>query len=271
MSTIDKTSVKKSFNRHAAIYDRNAALQKRFGKFMLTFLNGNVKKAASILDIGMGTGAITELLMQRFPGARIHGCDLAMGMIARARAREYLNPHRDLFITADGECLPYRDNHFDLVISGFTYQWLESPDMAFKEALRVLKPGGLFLYSAFGDNTFTELKAAYTQACREINYTRGEALQLRFTEKNCSSTMQSAGLIGTFMHAFRVQEQYASVRELVRSIKHMGAQNASQDRNRSLGMKKLWNRMVAIYEHDFSSNNTITATYEIIIGGGQKS
>ena len=144
MSTIDKTFVKKSFNRHAVTYDRNAVLQNRFGDLMLTLLNGNLKTAPSILDIGMGTGTMIVRLMQRFPDACIHGCDIASRMIAGARACASLNPHRDRFIAADGEYLPYRDNYFDLVISGFTYQWLESPDMAFREALRVLKPGALW-------------------------------------------------------------------------------------------------------------------------------
>jgi malonyl-CoA O-methyltransferase len=270
MNTIDKLFVKKSFNRHASTYDRNAGLQKSFGEELLTYLNGNSKTAVTILDIGMGTGNTTASLIQRFPEARIHGCDLAFRMISQARTKEFLNPQKDLFIAADGEYLPYRDNYFDLVISSFTYQWCESLDLAFTEALRVLKPGGRFLCSAFGDKTFGELKAAYARACHETSYTRGAALHLSFTEQNCAETLHSAGFSNIFTCSRLVTEFYSTVHELVRSIKYMGAQNASWKRSRTLGMRRLWDRMVDIYEHDCSPYGKIAATFEVIIGGGQK-
>ncbi|MCX5902127.1 MAG: methyltransferase domain-containing protein, partial [Proteobacteria bacterium] len=141
MSAIDKTFVKKSFNRHAATYDAYAVLQGRLGDRLLQSLNGSLPAAPCMLDIGMGTGNTTMSLLQRFPAARIHGCDLALNMIARARAQEALQPWKQYFIAADTEFLPYRESCFDLVISNFTLQWLEQWDRAAHEIFRVLKPG----------------------------------------------------------------------------------------------------------------------------------
>ena len=57
----------------------------------------------------------------------------------------------------------------------------------------------------------------------------------------------------------------------MRGIKGMGAQNASMRRNRGLGMRAVWARMIAVYERDFKlTDGGIPATYEVIMAGGQK-
>jgi malonyl-CoA O-methyltransferase len=271
MSTIDKTFVKKSFNRHARTYDQNASLQGALGNTLLQFLNGFVCAAARILDIGMGTGIMTTRLAERYPAAHIHGCDIATSMLAHARRKEALCLRQDFFIAADTEFLPYRENSFDLALSGCTFQWLDDKGQAFREVFRVLKPGGMFLCSLFGEKTFAELKHSYDQACRETRYSQGEALYLKWSEQTVSFLFESAGFIKRFASTDLITEHYRSVEELMRGIKGMGAQNASVRRNKGLGMRAVWDRMIAVYDHDFRlPDGRIPATYEVIMAGGQK-
>ena len=164
MSSVDKTFVKKSFNRHAHTYDQNAGLQAALGNTLLQFLNGSVCAAGKILDIGMGTGIMTTRLAEKYPAAQIHGCDIAASMLDQARRKDMLCLRKNLFIAADTEFLPYRDNSFDLALSGCTFQWLDDRERAVREVFRVLKPGAMFLCSLFGDKTYTELKSWYTRA-----------------------------------------------------------------------------------------------------------
>jgi malonyl-CoA O-methyltransferase len=271
MSTIDKTFVKKSFNRHARTYDQNASLQGALGNTLLQFLNGSVCAAARILDIGMGTGIMTTRLAEKYPAAHIHGCDIATSMLAHARRKDALCLRQDLFIAADAEILPYRENSFDLALSGCTFQWLDDEERAFREVFRVLKPGGIFLCSLFGDKTFAELKRSYDQACRETHYSQGEALSLDWSELTVADLFESAGFIRRFARTELIRERYRSVKELMRGIKGMGAQNASIRRNRGLGMRVVWDRMIAVYEREFSlPGGGISATYQVIMAGGQK-
>ena len=271
MSTIDKTFVKKSFNRHARTYDQNASLQGALGNTLLQFLNGSVCAAARILDIGMGTGIMTMRLAEKYPAAHIHGCDIAINMLAHARRKDSLCLRQDLFIAADTEFLPYRENSFDLVLSGCTFQWLDDEERAFCEVFRVLKPGGMFLCSIFGEKTFEELKRSYDQACRETSYSKGEALYLHWSEHTVSALFEAAGFIRRFASTDLIREHYRSVEELMRSIKGMGAQNASIRRNRGLGMRAVWDRMIAVYEREFRlPDGRVPATYEVIMAGGQK-
>jgi malonyl-CoA O-methyltransferase len=270
MSAIDKLFVKKSFNRHAATYDDHASLQERLGDRLLQFVNGSLPAAPRILDIGMGTGGTTIRLLQKFPGACIHGCDIALNMVTCARAKKALQSREQLFITADTEFLPYRSACFDLVISNFTLQWLEQWDRAVHEIFRILKPGGTFLYSAFGEQTFTELKACFARACSEAGYNHGEALQVHGSEERCSVALHSAGFIKSFTAINLMTQHYESVEGLIRCIKGMGAQNASLRRNRDLGVRRIWRRMVELYESDFRQQEGIAATYQVITGGGRK-
>ena len=271
MSTIDKAFVKKSFNRHARTYDQNARLQGALGNTLLQFLNGSICAAARILDVGMGTGIMTTRLAEKYPEAHIHGCDIATNMLAHARRKNSLCLRQDLFIAADTEFLPYRDNRFDLALSGCTFQWLDDEERAFHEVFRVLKPGGMFLCSLFGEKTFEELKCSYDKAIRETGYNKGEALYLNWSEHSVTKLLESAGFTECFARVNLITERYGSVEELMRSIKSMGAQNASVRRNKGLGMRAVWDKMITIYEREFRlPDGGIPASYQVIIAGGQK-
>lgn len=269
MSTIDKTFVKKSFNRHAHTYDHYAGLQHAQSRVLLQLLNGAAP--SEILDIGMGTGNMTARLVEKYPAAHIHGCDIALNMLACARVKKSLTSNKNLFIAADTEFLPYRENRFDLVLAGYTLQWVVDAARAFREVLRVLKPGGVFLCSIFGEETFAELRQCYEQACHETGYCAGEALALDWSEQKVLALFQGAGFTGCCASTTVVREVYGSVAELMRAIKGMGAQNASLRRNRGLGLRAVWERMCAAYEQRFAIPSVgIPATYQIITAKGQK-
>jgi malonyl-CoA O-methyltransferase len=269
MSTIDKTFVKKSFNRHAHTYDQYAVLQDSQSRVLLQLLNGSAP--SEILDIGMGTGTMTARLAEKYPAAHIHGCDIALNMLACARAKKSLTLDNNLFIAADTEFLPYRESSFDLALAGFALQWVVDAARAFREVRRVLKPGGVFLCSIFGGDTFAELRQCYEQACHETGYCAGEALFLDWSEQKVLALFHGAGFMGYCASTTVVREVYGSVAELMRAIKGMGAQNASLRRNRGLGLRAVWKRMCATYEQRFALPSVgIPATYQIIMAKGQK-
>lgn len=271
MSPIDKTIVKKSFNASADTYDRYAGLQNHLGGQLLNLavaIEG--KPGECILDIGMGTGNLTSRLMKQFPQAHVYGCDLAATMMVRARQKLLAFPSPLLLAAADAENLPYGRNLFDLVASSFTYQWLEDWRGALGEARRVLKPLGLFVFSAFGADTFRELRQSYSKACMETGYTRGVALELSVREENIRQQLTACGFADPLTVSWTIVETYSSVNDLIRSIKGMGARNASAKRNKTPGVRKIWKRMVEIYEKDFGIGGTIPATFEIIMGRAKK-
>jgi len=263
---IDKTFVKKSFNVGAATYDDNAGLQKKLLENLLEFSGCAHIQPDRIVDIGIGTANLSIRLAQLFPEAQIYGCDLAENMLQRAGQKTA--PDRLQLFAADAENLPLRADSFNLAASSFTLQWLNSLNQTMRETARILSPGGTFFFSAFGADTFHELRSCYHQACAETGYDQGDALVISLTHAAAEQALHAGGFARIATESEKIIEYYDSVADLVRSIKGMGARNASPRRNRTLGVRRIWRRMVALYEKRYEFEGRIPATYEVVKGRG---
>ena len=99
------------------------------------------------LDLGCGTGDLTEALLSADPNARLTGLDLTRPMLRGARAR-LATPDghgRVELVQGDAERLPFEDSAFDTVVSAFLMRNVGDRAAAYGEIARVLKPGGRFL------------------------------------------------------------------------------------------------------------------------------
>lgn len=266
MTLIDRLFVKKSFTRGALTYDRYAGLQDEMNLRLVDRYCGHGLNPACILDIGMGTGSLTVKLLQRFPRAKVYGCDLAIAMIKQARHKLEAENRYAACVAADAEMLPFRPASFDLTASAFAFQWLDDWTPALHEVRRVLVPGAVFLFSAFGSRTFYELRAAYHRACAETGYDRGDALLLTTSADTIKRALVASGFCDPDVEILEHVAIYPSVNDLVRAIKGMGARNASAQRNRTAGVRSIWDCMVACYQRDFGGPGGIRATFEIIMG-----
>lgn len=105
-------------------------------------LLGNVK-GKKILDLGCGPGLYNRRLSKM--GADVKGIDLSKGLIKIAKEE---NPNLD-FVVGDAEKLPYKNSQFDIVLSTLVLGHLEKWDRALGEINRVLKKGGIFIFSNY--------------------------------------------------------------------------------------------------------------------------
>jgi len=99
------------------------------------------------LELGCGTGFFLLNLMQAGLTARGSVTDLSPGMVAAAlRNAENLGLDVDGRV-ADAEQIPYDDATFDVVVGHAVLHHIPNLDAAFREVLRVLKPGGRFVFA----------------------------------------------------------------------------------------------------------------------------
>ena len=115
------------FSRSAETYNRWAIPQKRSAEILVDM----VKPQGSVLDLGCGTGFISELLERS--SFRV-GVDIAPRMV-EAYARKF-----GLGILGDVENLPIKDKSFDFVLSNFSLHWTNLA-LSLNSALRVASKG----------------------------------------------------------------------------------------------------------------------------------
>jgi ubiquinone/menaquinone biosynthesis C-methylase UbiE len=92
------------------------------------------------LDVGCGTGAFTELLLDRCSPTEVSAIDPLEDQIALAREKTQSDciDYRQ----GDASALPYEDAQFDVAVMALVAQFLPDPQKAMSEICRVVKPGG---------------------------------------------------------------------------------------------------------------------------------
>jgi SAM-dependent methyltransferase len=92
------------------------------------------------LDVGCGTGALTQTIAARTEPVAVTGLDPSDRFIAFARRQ--IPDRRVSFQTADAQALPFADMTFDAVVAGLVLNFVPDPARAVAEMKRVLRPGG---------------------------------------------------------------------------------------------------------------------------------
>ncbi|MEA3278558.1 MAG: malonyl-ACP O-methyltransferase BioC [Pseudomonadota bacterium] len=255
---IDKRSARRSFERAAAAYDLAAVLQREIANRMLERLDYVRLAPRLILDLGAGTGYAIEALQRRYKKARILALDFALGMLQQARHRgSWLN--RPRCVCADAEALPLADASVDLIFSNATLQWCNDLPRTFGELLRVLRPGGLLMFTTFGPDTLRELRAGWAAA-------DGYSHVNPFLDMHdIGDALVRARFADPVMDAEHLTVTYGNMRNLMRDLKILGAHNATTERPRGLtGRRRLAvvERAYEAYRHD----GRLPASYEVIHG-----
>jgi SAM-dependent methyltransferase len=99
-----------------------------------------VADGAVWLDVGCGTGAISQRVLGMANPTAVLGIDSSPGYVAYARAQ--LADRRARFVVADACRVPVADARFDAVVSGLVLNFVPDPDQVARELARVTRAGG---------------------------------------------------------------------------------------------------------------------------------
>jgi ubiquinone/menaquinone biosynthesis C-methylase UbiE len=115
----------------------------------------------TVLEIAAGTGVVTRAMAARLPAqARLTVTDLNQPMLDHAKAR--LPDARIEWKQADALALPFADESFEAVVCQFGAMFFPDKVQGYREARRVLKPGGRFFYNVWdriSENDFADVVA----------------------------------------------------------------------------------------------------------------
>ena len=252
---VDKGRVRRSFSRAASTYESHSELQRRVAAELLERLPSGLVPGFA-LDVGCGTGRVKRALDERYPGAIVSGCDIALPMLRKAAELSGASSEPAL-TSADCEALPFKKDSFDLVVSSLTYQWAADMDAALAEAGRVLRPGGLFLFSTLSDGTLTELSDSVGALTRLMGFVEADALR---------ASIISSGFEVRELSVERRVARYDDLWGLLRTLKRIGAFGAHRGGSKTLARGAYLKGAAVNYRDNYPSRDGsgVMATYEII-------
>lgn len=108
-----------------------------------------------VLDIAAGTG--TSSVSYAEAGADVVALDFSIGMVTVGKERQ---PQME-FIAGDATALPFDDNTFDAVTISYGLRNVNDPDLAMREMLRVVRPGGTLVICEFSTPSWKPFRNVY--------------------------------------------------------------------------------------------------------------
>lgn len=192
---MDKEIVTETFNLLAKTYNHSSP---RFFPFTADQMVGMLrpKPGTKILDVATGTGfvAMAQAVGQH---GRVIGVDLSDSMLAEAEnaCKKFGYDNVDLFCM-DGTKLDFKNNYFDYVSCSFGLFFMPDMAAALKEWRRVLKPGGIVIFSCFDKTAFAPLADHLFETLKKYGVdmdNKAPAAARLNTEHACRAIVNEAG------------------------------------------------------------------------------
>lgn len=258
-----KIEICNAFNKHAFEYEQVAKVQQEIGARLFERLHYLKINPRYVLDLGCGTGIFTPLLKKKYPRAQVIGLDLAHAMLKWARKKQGWRCKWPL-VNADMMALPFPDGLFDLVFTNQVIHWSTSLPLVFRELSRIMNTEGCLMFSTLGPDTFKELRQAWGKADK-------------YAHTNDFMDMHDIGdclLAERFLDPVVDMEpltvHYASLKQLMHSLKAQGVRNINQARNSGLTGKHAWQLFEMNYRTFCTVEGKYPVNYEVVYGQAWK-
>ncbi len=249
---LEKIKIKHSFADAVDTYDSVASLQRQIGYDLLA-THALEQLHGVVLDLGCGTGFLTQQLVPYGDNITLIALDLAQTMLLRCREKV---GHQSHYLCADAEHLPLQMQCVDTIFSNVALQWCYPVDDALTELHRVLTDEGTVLFSTFGSDTLRELKVAWARVDDFVH------VNDFYTLERLHTALENAGFVDITCKCTQYLRQYANVLELMHELKRIGAHNVNQTRSKALTSKKTLKTLISAYPKNEVGG--VDATFDVI-------
>jgi malonyl-CoA O-methyltransferase len=156
---INKELLQKRFRCATKTYDKHAIVQKHMAKTLVDMSKNHIPHSHNnIMEIGCGTGLLTDQIIRRYTTRNYVANDL-VGEV-EYNIKHIIETHtsaRFSFLQGDAEQV-VPDIKQDVIWSGATIQWIEDLDSFFSKVSRYLNDDGYFALSSFNVDNYREVK-----------------------------------------------------------------------------------------------------------------
>jgi malonyl-CoA O-methyltransferase len=248
--------VRAAFNRASPHYDAASAVITELRNRLLERLDVVRLAPARVLDLGAGTGVGTRALKERYPKAEVVALDSAQHMLQHARVGWFRKFER---VCADAAALPLIDDAFELVFSHLMLPWCNLLDVVFAETARVLRPGGLFLFTSLGPDTGRELRQLWRNLDDAVH------VHAFIDMHDVGDALLRNGFADPVLDVEYVTVTYPTLSQLVDEARQLGVTNLAAGRPRGLTSRAKAQRLRTSYD-ELRRDNQLPVTLEVVYG-----
>ena len=247
-----KQKIIKCFNSKAYSYHHAADIQPHIAERLACRLPGN-KPVEHILEIGCGTGFLSDYLIRSFPNANLLLTDIAPAMVKITQERFSETPNVVVQVM-DGEALKTPEQ-YDLIVSSMAMHWFSDFKKSLQHIMDKLAPGGSFFFSVLGKNSLHEWRHVFTEM-------KVSAPTPAFPDQQ----EWQAHFPGIQVEVELTQQPYSNSHTFLKTLKQIGA-HASHAKHAALHSSLL---RKAMRHFDSISPQGIRVSYEVVYGSFTK-
>lgn len=248
---------RRRFDRAAATFDTADAVHAEARARLLDRLGLFALAPASIVDLGAATGSASLGLARRYPDAHVVAADSSFTMAAQVGRKRGGNDSIAP-LQCDAQALPFHAHSVDLVFSNLLLPWV-SPERFFAQCARVLRPGGLVLFTTLGPDTLVELRRAWAASDERI-HVHG------FVDMHdIGDLAMKAGLAEPVMDVDRLEVRYPSLKALIADMRATGSSNSAVGRCEGLTSPARWRAFETALAAK-AGDDALTVTVELVYG-----
>lgn len=254
-SVIDTDVIAQRFSNAAHTYDAWALPQTLVAKKLCTLLPD---EATSVLDIGCGTGLMTDLVRKRYPAAQITGIDPAVKMIEHCKKR-FSDDEKTAFIINSAENFSSLSS-FDLVVATCSMHWFSDKRKALGNIRSSLMPGGSLAVAIPIEGSLPELCESYHAATG----TQMPGLKLLSSDEYLTLFSQT----GFDLDEVIVEEVRMKVPDsmyVLNSLRRIGGAPQGLSDDSPIPQKQL-QKLLDFYNEHFSMDGGVDFTYQFFFG-----
>lgn len=244
------------FSFAAKTYDRHAHPQQALAATVMKKLPKRTPNR--ILELGVGTGQLTRLLVQRYPQAEINAIDIAPGMVEFGR-RKWGRQARVSW--AAGDAQTYRTKEpYPLIVSASALQWVQDLRATCENIRRNLAQDGVLVVGMMLNGTLRGLR----RARREIAPSKMSTFELpTLTQTLDALTVSGFTICDTVYETYRYP--YQDTRSLLKILHEQGVTGGSSSTGYTPLTRGELSRLMELYQRQNEEQGRVYADYETVV------
>jgi malonyl-CoA O-methyltransferase len=209
-----------------------------------------------ILEIGCGTGVLTERLADAFPSAKIDAVDISSAMTVEARSC-LAGKKRINWIIEDARRLSEKTK-YPLIVSNCALHWITPIEMIIAKLASLLGQGGRLAFAVMLRGTLAELNAAR----RRIAPARPPRVILP-TRADLRRAINKAGLTIQVENSETIRQEYSSMEKMLRQLHNQGLTGGNIPGGKTLLTRSEIFRLIADYSRNYKGKSGVYASYRV--------